>query len=184
MSMHRFTRRLWIAAVTVGLAACSASPAQSGIQTGMPELDSIVAAVMGGDAGDVRSFIEFTESQCTTAEGLGGPPKCTTGEAAGTAVEVLPILGPEGGFIRKTEIDTWQLPKAGALYAAYEVSDAAYSDPDYPAGDYALVFAGADDTQSSFTLQVRGGRILRVDYGPGPNPEIRVVDVARYLVEP
>ena len=164
------------------VSACGSRPSPS--QTGMAELDAIVEVATKGDVQDLQRFIGYTESRCTHAEGLGGPPKCLEGEEEGAAVEVLPILGPEGGFIRKDDIGSWQGVQVSRLHAAYEVSRAAYSDANYPAGEYALVFLGEPDSQSSLTLQVRKGKIVRIDYGLTYPPVIRPEDVLRYLVRP
>jgi hypothetical protein len=115
---------------------------------------------------------------------LGGPPPCLPGEPEGTPIEVLPILGSEGGYIRKADIGAWEGLRSTELYAAYEVSDAAYTEPNFPAGEYALVFGGTSGTGSDFTLQVRDGRIIRIDYYMGADPRIRPEDVVRYLVSP
>jgi len=114
---------------------------------------------------------------------LGGPPKCLAGEADGTLVEVLPILSSEGTFLKKSDLDTWKL-NVSELYAVYQVSDKAFSDENYPAGEYALVFVGDADAPTSITLQVRDGGIVRVDYGFSYPPEISPDLVERYLIEP
>jgi hypothetical protein len=169
-------------ALTLLLLGCSNSPPQ--VLTGTAELDAIVEAAVDGDAQDLRQFIDYTEAPCTLAEGLGGPPKCPEGEQEGTPVEVLPILGPEGGFIPEAEIDDWAGLEVSELYAAYEVSEAAFRDAHHPAGEYALVFAGAPDAGTCVTLQVRQGRIVRIDYGTSCPPEIGAEDVERYLATP
>lgn len=153
-------------------------------QTGLPELDVIIAAALEGDAAKLRSLLEFTQTTCTFAEGLGGPPKCLRNEQEGAPVEVLPFLGPEGHFIRKEDIDTWAGLDVSALFAVYQVSETAFSDENYPAGEYALVFIDRPEMQTSTTLQVRQGRIVRIDSGFVYPPEIREDDVVRYLVPP
>ena len=187
----RVVTPLAMIAMMLILSACSSPPGPSAPasplpegRTGIAELDAIIAAVLEGGAAELASLVDYTESKCTLAEGLGGPPKCLPGEQEGTVVEVLPFLGPEGSFIRKADISTWQGIDVSDLHAVYEVSDAAYSDPDYPAGEYALVFTGGASGYGSVTLQVTGGRIVRIDYGLRAGPEIRSQDVVRYLVPP
>jgi hypothetical protein len=70
------------------------------------------------------------------------------------------------------------------LYAAYQVSDKAYSEKDYPTGDYALVFIDSNSKQGGITLQVRDGRIIRIDYLFGYPPEIPQENVVKYLAAP
>ena len=130
-------------------------------RTGIEEIDGILDA--SGDVQKLRSLIQFTSTKCTRREGLGGPPKCLPDEGEGTPVEVLPFLGPEGSFLRKDEIQNWQGFEASGLFAIYEVSSNAYSDENYPAGQYAILFVGREN-QPAISLRVRDGRIVRVDY--------------------
>ena len=151
--------------------------------TGIESLDEIIAATLAGDRTALKSMLDFRSIPCTTADGLGGPPRCLAGEADGTLVEVLPILSSEGTFLKKSELDTWMLDVA-ELYAVYQVSDKAFSDENYPAGEYALVFVADQDAPTSITLQVRDDRIVRLDYGFSYPPEISPNQVESYLIEP
>jgi hypothetical protein len=157
---------------------------ESNDRTGIPELDNIIEVTLSGDVNELRSLIEFTQSKCTHAEGLGGPPKCRADEAEGTPVEVLPFLGPEGSFIRRSEIEDWKGVQAGRVYAVYEVPDSVYSDEDYPKGEYAIMFIEDSEHGFSITLQVTQGRIVRIDYGFSYPPEIPEEQGVRYLLGP
>ncbi len=107
------------------------------------------------------------------------------GEPEGSPVDVLPFLGPgEGSFVRESDISSWVGPRISGLYAAYKVSATAYSDSNYPAGEYALVFAAGGASPSPVTLQVSQGRIVRIDYGAGWPPQIPPEVVGDYLVFP
>lgn len=175
--------------IMLPLSACTSSPAEpspasSMNQTGIAELDEIILVVMEGDTTGLRLLIRYTQTTCTFAEGLGGPPKCLEDEQEGTPVEVLPFLGPEGHFIRKADIDNWTGVEVSELYAVYQVSEAVYSDENYPKGEYALVFITDPEKQSSITLQVRQGRIVRIDNGYGYPPEIPAENVVMYLISP
>lgn len=139
-------------------------------RTGMEEVDNVVDVVASGDPQKLRSLIQFTNTKCTKAEGLGGPPKCREGEAEGTPVEVLPILGPEGHFLHKEEIEQWTGIDVDGLYAIYEVSSNAYSEPDYPSGEYAVMFFDTEN-QAVISLRVADGRVVRVDYLLDTSPE-------------
>lgn len=160
--------------------ATSTPPAR----TGIAELDVIIGTGLKGDTPGLLSLIAFTETRCTFAEGIGGPPKCLPGEKEGTLVEVLPFLGPEGHFFRKQDIQNWKGLDAPELYAVYQVSDRAYSEDNYPAGEYAIVFVRREGNATSVTLQVRQGRIVRIDDGYTYPPRIPQEDVVRYLVSP
>jgi len=129
-------------------------------RTGIEEIDRILEA--SGDVQKLRSLVQFTSTKCTKREGLGGPPKCLPGEGDGTPVDVFPFLGPEGYFFRKDEIEKWQGFNAFGIFAIYEVSGHAYSDENYPAGKYAILFVGREN-QPAISLRVVNGRIVRVD---------------------
>jgi hypothetical protein len=166
------------------ISACNALPPLSQSQTGIDELDTIISTILNGNTSDLIPLLGFTQTSCTMADGLGGPPKCMDGEKEGTPVEVLPFLGPgEGSFIRKQDIGSWSGLEVSELYAAYQVSDKAYSEKDYPTGDYALVFIDSIN-QGGITLQVRNGRIIRIDYSFGYPPGIPQDNVIKYLATP
>jgi hypothetical protein len=140
-------------------------------RSGIEDVDKVLDVVASGDIQVLRSLIQFTNTRCTTAEGLGGPPKCRAGEAEGTPVEVLPILGPEGHFFHREDIQDWIGVDAAGLYAIYEVSTEVISDPDYPSGRYAVMFFDKEN-QSVISLRIANGRIVRVDYILDTSPEI------------
>jgi hypothetical protein len=163
----------------VGIAACvpnvpviqeSASAPQSATpdvsyplstRTGIEEIDRILDA--SGDIQELRSLIQFTSARCTKLEGLGGPPKCRQDEGERTQVDVLPFLGPEGSFLRKDEIEKWQGFEGSSLFAIYEISLNAFSNDNYPAGQYAILFVGKD-SQPAISLRISNGKLVRVDY--------------------
>lgn len=152
-------------------------------KSGVDELDRIIQIVLEGDGQAIRSLVRYTMVECTSADGLGGPPKCKDGEVEGETVEVLPFLGPEGHFIRKEEIDSWIGIDATDIYAVYSVSVTAYSDPIYPSGRYAIAFIN----EAGFlitTLQIGEGQIVRVDSNLGNPPTIRLEDVDTFLINP
>jgi len=139
-------------------------------RTGIQEVDNILDVVASGDVETLRSLIQFTDAKCTWRDGLGGPPKCREGEVEGTQVEVLPFIGPEGSFYRKSEIEDWQGIDASGLYAVIEVSPDAYSDENYPSGQYAIVFIGNEPGPAT-ALHVTNGKLLRIDYLLDDSPE-------------
>jgi hypothetical protein len=131
-------------------------------RTGLGEIDRILAVVESNDLHGLRDLLGFTTTACTTADGLGGPPKCLVDEADGALVDVLPFLGGEGSFIRKADINDWQGIDVSRLYAVYKVSESAYSEEYIPAGEYAIMFV-APDNMPGVVLQVRNGKIIRID---------------------
>jgi len=176
--MKRTLQALAVILLIAGVAACSPKmpPTQVSIstvqptlaesyhpltaRTGIKEIDRVLDAI--GEIQRLRSLIQLTTTRCTRQDGLGGPPKCLPEEGEGTPVEVLPFLGPEGYFLRSTEINDWQGIDPSGIYAIYQVSSGAYSDENYPAGKYAILFVGKEN-QPAIALQVRDGSIVRVD---------------------
>jgi hypothetical protein len=119
--------------------------------------------VGSGDVEAQRSLLHFATFPCTRTEGLGGPPKCLPGEADRTNVEALPILGAEGGHIRRSEIDTWTGVGGATLYAVYRVPATTYSNAFYPVGEHSIAFC-VPEANYIVVFQVSSQGIVRVDY--------------------
>jgi hypothetical protein len=153
-------------------------------RTDIPDVDAVIAAVESEDPQQLRNLIRFTTVGCTTAEGLGGPPKCKDGEADSTLVDVLPFLGPEGHFMRKTELSSFSGVDVIGIYAVYNVSDTAYSEEAYPVGEYAVMFRGGEN-QPDVVIQIRGG-VIRMDtlYPPTSLDAIIQRDAAQMILVP
>jgi hypothetical protein len=131
-------------------------------RTGISEIDPVLAAVESRDPQKLRDLIQYTSAPCTWKDGLGGPPKCRQGEVEGTMLEVLPYLGSEGSFIRKSEIDNWPGIDASALYAVLGIAENAVREQYYLPGDYVAFFLQKGD-QPGVGLHITDGRIVRVD---------------------
>jgi hypothetical protein len=167
-------KNLFVFMIVLMLFACTPAPRPTlefnGIpyyplntRTGMDTIDSVLAAVESGDVELLRELFSYTITKCLTVEGLGGPPPCREGEADGTTVEVLPILASEGHFLRRDEAIEWDgVGNVIGLYAVYQVSISAYSEENYPAGEYGLIFL-AKDGEPGVVLHVTDGSIVRVD---------------------
>lgn len=153
-------------------------------RTDIPDVDAVIAAVESENPQQLRDLIRFATIGCTTADGLGGPPKCQDGEADGTLVEVFPLLGPEGHFIHSTELSSFSGVDVIGIYAAYNVSDIAYSEEAYPAGEYAVMFKGKEN-QPDVVIQIRGG-VIRMDtlYPPTSLDAIIQRDAAEMILVP
>ena len=119
---------------------------------------------------------------CTKADGLGGPPKCESGEVEGTQVEVFPILGSEGGFVRRSSIDRVLQFNLKGLYGVYQVPANAYREDYWPAGRYGLVLIG--DDEGAMTLLVEDGGIVRIVYHLEPLEMALAHDVGDWLLPP
>lgn len=156
-------------------------------RTGIAEVDSVLAAVQSGDPHNLSALIHYTVAPCTTAEGLGGPPKCQAGETEGTQLEVLPILGSEGSFIRKSEMGNWQGVNVNGIYAIYRVSPNAPSDQYYPSGEYAILLT-APENHPAISIHVGNAGIERMDYLldalPGSLKTVMERDATEVILEP
>jgi hypothetical protein len=152
-------------------------------RTGIEDVDHIIDVVLGASVNTMQDVLVFTVTGCTHAEGLGGPPKCREGESEGTLVEVLPILGAEGYFLRRDEIDQWRGIEVAGLYAAYSVSEFAYSEEGYPVGQFAVIFIHVSG-DTSVALQIDGGGIVRIDYVLGDSPNTKLWSEADEVILP
>ena len=170
-----------------GIAACSPAPATEqattspeptaaeayhplSTRTGIEEVDRVLEAVASGDRQALLSVVQFTEAECTHAQGLGGPPKCREGEEEGTSMEVFPFLGGEGSYLRKDEIGNWQGIDISALYAVYEVSPDVHAEEYFPIGEYVILLIDSTNGEP-VALRVAEGGIVRVDFLYVPIPE-------------
>lgn len=151
-------------------------------KTGIQDIDPVLAAVASGDQEQLRAHIHYTTAPCTTAEGFGGPPKCSEGEAEGTLLEVMPVLGSEGGFFRSSEINTWTGIDATAIYAIYRVDQTVPVEQYYPSGEYAVMYISRENP-SAVSLRVVDGGIVRVDYILDTSPEVLRQTIERDAAE-
>ena len=147
--------------------ACSPQVSTPSDKHIVPHLDELVKAVSSGSTEDLLAIVHFSSLPCTRKDGLGGPPKCLPTEREGTLVDVLPVLGSEGGHIRRSEFSSWFGPLAGVgvpqLYAAFRTPKSTYSDEFFPAGEFGVAFLLLDKA-NVVVFQVTEEGIVRVDY--------------------
>ncbi len=153
--------------------------------TQIEEIDLILAAVASGDTQAVRNLFGFTTTACKTVNALGGPPPCRAGETEGTLVEVLPFLGPEGSYLRKDEVSNFPGLNVTGVYAIYQVSATAYSEENFPKGDYGILLT-APENHPMIVLQIKDGQIVRIDYvfDPASVETILQRDAANFVLPP
>lgn len=143
-----------------------------GARTGLSEVDAIIQAYLGRDVSARRSLVRFLTAPCTTAQGMGGPPKCATGEAEGTKVTVFPFLGSEGEYVRQDGIDRVIQFEVEGLWAVYRPFPSSYADPYWPSGVYVLVFVCKEDlpvargSRQQAEVYVEGGAVVRIARSP------------------
>ena len=144
-------------------AACSPAAPPQTAEAAVPHLDALVSAASSGSSEEVLDLIQFSSLPCTTVEGMGGPPKCQAGEAEGTLVEALPVLGPEGHHMRREDFSSWTGIDGAQLYAAFRTPESIFSDEFYPAGEYGVAFR-LPDGANVVVFQVTQEGIVRLDY--------------------
>ncbi|MHA2428637.1 MAG: hypothetical protein ACXADB_11495 [Candidatus Hermodarchaeia archaeon] len=140
-------------------------------RTGIAEIDRVIDAILSQDVGARLELVRYSRSACTTADGLGGPPKCKQSEADGTMVDAFPVSSGEGIQVRPEEIQNGFDFTVRGLFAVYEVPDDAHHADYWPAGEYGVVFTSEDGGFSHIvTVLVEDGQIVRLVFGFGWPP--------------
>lgn len=158
----------------------------SDTRTDIAIVDTIIDAVLADDRDALRELVHYTTTGCTHADGLGGPPKCESGQAEGTPVEVFPVLGPgEGSHVQRAGIDKVWPRGPKTLVTVYHVSDDAYQEESWPAGEYGIVFRIDGEPFPAMALRVDAGGIVRLDYGAATSIQVSLErDVDEFILPP
>ncbi|MCB0037821.1 MAG: LysM peptidoglycan-binding domain-containing protein, partial [Anaerolineales bacterium] len=126
-------------------------------------IEPVLTAVLHNDTAAKLALTQLVTQGCTTAAGLGGPPKCADGQSDGTPVDYFPLMGPGHGEPilpeRLPEVLDFTVER---LYAIVEVPAAEYRDGSWPSGEYALLFETAT---LPVAVLVDQGRIVRLSVG-------------------
>ena len=107
--------------------------------TGISIVDRVMSAMAAKDAAQLASLAYLETFSCTTAAGLGGPPQCLPGEAAGTPVKALFTSSCDGHYIRQSEVLGLAqrfLEDKGKLAGVYR-----HNGLIFPQSQYVLVYA-------------------------------------------
>jgi hypothetical protein len=143
-----------------GVSSVQALPNTS--RYGVDFVDKVLDSLLNDKGGSITSLVSYIKAPCTTKEGLGGPPKCAAGEADGTQLDVLPVLGMEGGFIRKSDTVLNDLPGQVELLGIFAVKTDFKPEQYYPAGNYGIVLR-VKSTAQMVVLRVTSAGIVRKD---------------------
>ena len=140
-------------------------------QTGIAAVDDLINARLSNDVDALKNQVQYLTLNCiATPEGLGGPPLCAEGEADGTPVEVLPTIFSEGTYMRRADIDSQLQPAHYSLLAVYKVADDPIDDPNFPSGDYGVIFVNKDQPFfNAVNYRVSDKGIVRIDSGAWPD---------------
>lgn len=144
-----------------------------GYRTGNDEIDDVIDAIMEKDIDNRLALVRWISTACTTADGLGGPPKCQPGEADGTIIETFPVSNGEGHHVRPEKIQTvldFTVRGVVAIYIVPEKND--HTEQDYwPAGEYGMIFSSEDGgVPHIITVLVEDGQIVRLEFNPAWPP--------------
>lgn len=171
--------RLFISIMVLLISACVPVPGRDVLQVEIAnaspnqevrdELEPILRAMLSGIITDQLARLQYAYIPCADMDGLGGPPRCMEGVAEGTIVEVLPLLGTEGSFATSESMENiFNNFMVKNLYSVYRVTPGPNDDPNYPIGEYAMLFdRDLNDTPVPVVLRVTDGRIVRMDFHIG-----------------
>jgi len=138
----------------------------------MEEIKPVIEAFLYGTSIDRAKLVSFTTTACTTADGLGGPPKCESGEAEGTQVEVLPVLAGEGTFSRPESVEGALDFVVMGLFAVYRLPDDVFQADYSPTGEYGVIFTRETNAVPfPITVIVEDGRIVRMQHHIATDPQ-------------
>jgi hypothetical protein len=154
-------------------------------RTGITEIDRVLGAVLNHDVESRVALVRYTVTNCTTEDGLGGPPKCLEGQENGTSVEVLPVADAEGTFTQRENIEKLMDFSVAGLLAVYHVPSDAHEAEYWPAGDYGLVFLPQDPNLPYLIIVlVKDGQIVRLDFNFTQSPYNAIMQKATEFVLP
>jgi hypothetical protein len=136
-------------------------------RTGIEDVDIVIEAIQNGGIDERIDLVRLISTACTTADGLGGPPKCREGEKDGDIVEAFPVSNGEGHHIRPDDFRRVFDFSVRGLMAVYRVPDDAYERDYWPAGAYGIVFTSEDGGHPHTIIAiVEGGKIVRLNFNP------------------
>ena len=181
---HTLTLALLLPVLTLAALACEgeegaestaaptlvASPALTATATPTAAVPSnvqaIIDAALSGDPEQLEPLVGYTKVGCiTTPQGIGQPPLCREGEAAGTPVDVLSLGTCEGEYRRSDEVGGMlALLSDLILYAVYR-----WPPSSEPAAEYAVLFSKTAPVGDDVVVEllVQGGRFVHVKFGCG-----------------
>jgi hypothetical protein len=145
-------------------------PQEAGFNSSV-ELETIrpvINAFLYGSVTDRVNLVSYSTTACTTADGLGGPPKCESGETEGSLVEVLPVLAGEGSFSKPESVEGALDFVVMDLFAVYRIPADAYQEDYWPAGEYGVIFTREiNAVPMPVTVFLEDGRIVRLQHHLG-----------------
>jgi hypothetical protein len=149
----------------------TATPAR-GPQSGVPELDRVVATVLSGSVPAIQALFVETPSPCVVKpQGIHNPPACPDGVAGGTLLPVFRATACESVWPNDyppTPVSTW----AGRPHVVFAVAKGPTELYNWlPASEYAVIFNETGPDGLGSVVFVTGGRITGFGFGCGQSAQ-------------
>lgn len=119
-----------------------------------PVVAQVISAVTAKQANDLVALVQYQEIGCTSALGVGGPPKCKAGDAQGTKYRVFRTGRCEPEWVTDaTAVISDLVAKSGPLYAATKVvAPNPDPDPSFPKGQSMIYFRGTGGEPGTYFI--------------------------------
>lgn len=134
----------------------------SSTRTGNPDIDPVLAAIESGDPAQLIAVTQYMQIGCVVdPQGIGAPPRCPSGVADGTMMDVIPGGSSEGSYQPRADyIKAPAVPGVGLkLYAVYRNPASYHSTPEWPIGQYTIVYIDPSNLMAA-SVAVADGKIV------------------------
>jgi hypothetical protein len=154
------------------------------VRTGVEPVDRVLQIFLAQAFDQRMDLIRTLTTGCTTTEYFVGPPLCRAGQVEGTPVEVFPYrMYRASHFAASDELETLlEFPLEG-LYAVHKIPEATFKETWWPAGEYSVVFASAED-DLGVEVVIEGGQVVRIEFWPLTPVEVLNGAEFEYLLAP
>jgi hypothetical protein len=155
-------------------------------RTGVAEVDAVIEAFLNRPLEYRVELAQYYTLPCTEEDGMGDVPRCQEGEVPGTQVDFFPVLYTEGILVRRESITSILDFTVEGLYAVYAVPEAGYSAPDWPVGEYAVLFTSqTPEVLLLVAVHVADGSVVRLEFlSPYPPVGVSWPDESDFLLPP
>jgi len=147
-------------------------------ETGIREVDAVIAAAESGDLDALVSLMHFTKVPCTATPAPTSAEyiHCPTGQPDGSPADALLVAACEGTSMVNADgpagdLRGWLGALDRRVYAVYR-ADKSYRVPDFPVVNYAVVFThDLDGHPAGLALLVGPTGLVGIDVDCGYSPQ-------------
>jgi hypothetical protein len=134
-----------------------------GYRTGIEDVDSIIGEFLAYDIDALAERFQHLSINCLEEDWRAGEPLCICDDCESRNIEAFPIYELD----RVSYISAWEIAKVftetnwfpvQGVYAVYQVP-VDVPETDWQAGDYGIIFIGADD--QPLTIYVEDGKMVQ-----------------------